>query len=338
MIRVLPESLQRTRELVDPALREVVDRLTPEVRRIVTYHLGWTDAGGRPAAAGGGKALRPTLALVCGEAAGGSVGDALPGAVAVELVHNFSLLHDDVMDHDTERRHRPTAWAVFGVGEAIVAGDALLTLALQHLVEDPAPERIRAASMLAGATAAMIAGQGEDLAFESRSDVSLADCLRMSGRKTGALLSCACSIGAVLSGAPEGAIRALGEFGSHLGLAFQAVDDVLGIWGEPERTGKPTFSDLRQRKKTIPVLAALEASPGRDGELRALLDGNGSPGEEDLVALVRHMEAGGARERTLERAARELELAVGCLDGAGLAEGPRRELEEIAGFVVSRER
>lgn len=337
MIRVLPDALGRTRELVEPELRSVTGRLVPEVRRIASYHFGWTDPEGRPTGSVGGKGLRPTLALLCAEGAGGAAQDALPGAVAVELVHNFSLLHDDVMDHDTERRHRPTAWSVFGVGEAIVAGDALLVLALELLVEDPRPERVRAASMLARATTAMIAGQGQDLAFESRSDVALADCLRMSGRKTGALISCACSVGAVLARAPEAVVSALGRYGSHLGLAFQAVDDLLGVWGDPERTGKPAFSDLRQGKKTIPVVAALEAADA-DGRLRALLDGGRPLREPDLLAAAELLEACGARERTIQRAEDELEAALGCLDEVGLAGGPRRGLEEIARFVVSRER
>src|SRR5207247_4013625 len=140
-------------------------------------HLGFADADGAPASGDGGKAVRPALAFLSAEAVGAPAEIGLPGAVAVELVHNFSLLHDDVMDQDRERRHRPTAWALFGVGPAILAGDALLTLAHEVLVTAPTARGVETSRALARATAAMIAGQGEDLGFESRLDVTVQECL-----------------------------------------------------------------------------------------------------------------------------------------------------------------
>src|SRR5204862_3943940 len=145
-------------------------RLAPEVRPVVEHHLGWLDGNGHQVVGGGGgKTLRATLALLSAEAVGASPVVALPGAVAVELVHNFSLLHDDVMDGDRERRHRPTVWALFDVGQAIVAGDALLALATELLLE---ADRADAARELTAGTAGMIRGQAEDIAFESRLDVT----------------------------------------------------------------------------------------------------------------------------------------------------------------------
>lgn len=336
MIRTLPAALSRARRLLAPALRDAVGRLTPEVRRVVAYHLGWTDAQGRPTEDDGGKAVRPALAILSAEAVGAPAERALPGAVAVELVHNFSLLHDDVMDGDPERRHRPTAWVLFGQGQAIVAGDALLALAHEVLIEPPRPERVRAASALAEATAAMIAGQAEDLSFESRPDVSIDECLAMCGRKTAALLSCASRIGAILAGADDGPVGALGAFGFHLGLAFQAIDDVLGIWGRPELTGKPQWSDLRQRKKTLPVVAALEGrGPGGD-RLRALL-GDGALSDEDLGLAARLVEEAGGREWAMAQADRQLGLALEALSGADVRPEAHRELVAIAEFITARE-
>ncbi len=336
MIGTVPSSLTRARGLLDPALREAVEGLGPELGRVVAYHLGLADAEGRPQGGGGGKALRPALAFLSAEAVGAPAGVALPGALAVELVHNFSLLHDDVMDRDRERRHRPTAWALFGVGNAITAGDALLAEAQRVLLDPPTPERVRAARELAAATARMIVGQAQDLAFESRLDVSFAECRRMSANKTGALLSCAASIGAVLAGAPEAATRALGGFGLHLGLAFQAVDDVLGIWGRPELTGKPVAGDLRQHKKTFPVAAALEARHPAALRLRELLT-NGHLSEEALAEAVRLVEEAGGRERTEEEAGRQLRLALRALERVPLEAGPREQLVELARFVAARE-
>jgi geranylgeranyl diphosphate synthase type I len=332
----VPSALLRARDLLGPALRDCVAALSPEIQRVVGYHLGFVDAEGLPSTGDGGKAVRPALALLSAQAVGSPAAVALPGAVAVELVHNFSLLHDDVMDHDLERRHRPTAWALFGVGNAIVTGDALMLLAQELLTDPSSPERSRAASVLAKATAAMITGQAEDLSFESRLDVSVEECLRMTAHKTGALLSCAASIGAILARADEAAVSALADFGLHLGLAFQAVDDVLGIWGHPEVTGKPVASDLRAHKKTLPVVTAL-ASTGEDRDRLFDLLSNGSLSEEAAALAADLVDRCGGKERTQTEAERQLDLALASLHRVPIESEPRGELEEIAAFVTARD-
>jgi geranylgeranyl diphosphate synthase, type I len=269
----IPEVLARSRRAVSPALSEAIERLAPEIRRLATYHMGWTDSGGNPVESPGGKGIRPTLAILGAEAAWAATDVGVPGGVGVELVHNFSLIHDDIIDTDTERHHRPTVWSVFGIGPAIVAGDALQILAHQLLLESPSGRGAAASAALADATAAMIAGQADDIAFESRRDVTVEQCMAMSGAKTGALLGCAASIGAILAGAPDATVGALRDYGRFLGLAFQAVDDLLGIWGDPTQTGKPAGSDLRQRKKSMPVVSALAAGGPDADELRALITG-----------------------------------------------------------------
>ena len=332
----LPAVLTRSRDLVAPALRDAIDGLSPEVRLVAGYHVGVLDADGRPTDAGGGKAVRPSLALLAAEAVGGDPHGALPGALAVQLVHDFSLLHDDVMDDDTERRHRPTAWTVFGVGAAILAGDALLALAHRLLLDDPTPRRIRAGQILADATAALIAGQGEDLAFETREVVTVDECLGMFGGKTGALLAASVAVGGVLGGADEPTVSRLAAYGSHLGLAFQAVDDLLGIWGEPTTTGKPTYSDLRQRKKSLPVVAALQAGGPRADELAGLLH-TPTLRDDDLAHVAALVEANGGRAFTEAEARRQLGLACDALDGLDLVPAARTELIDLAQFIVDRE-
>jgi geranylgeranyl diphosphate synthase type I len=337
----VPASLLRARELLQPALRRSIHGLAPELRTVVSYHLGFVDRDGRPAAGDGGKAVRPALAFLSAQAVGAGAEIALPGALAVELVHNFSLLHDDVMDRDLERRHRPTAWALFGVGQAIVTGDALLVLAHQLLLDAPSPERERASVALTRATGRMIAGQAEDLAFESRLDVTVDECLRMCAHKTGALLAYAASVGAILAGAREPVVAALEDFGLHLGLAFQAVDDILGIWGRPEATGKPVAGDLRSRKKTLPVVAALEAlsaAPGT-GEAERLVGflSDGRISEDDVIEAVSLVELGGGRERCMAEADRELQRALRSLARVELDPAARDELAELARFVTARD-
>ncbi len=263
---VASATLARAALLVAPALEDAVERLSPSLHAPVRHHL-----------AGGGKRVRAALSLVSAAAAGAAEEVGVLGAVAIELVHNFSLIHDDIIDEDAERRHRSTVWSEYGVGSAIIAGDALATLALQVLLDEPTPERVLAARRLVEATQLMIAGQADDMAFESRPSVTVEECLAMERGKTSALLSCAVSLGAILAGAPDATVQALGEFGSHLGTAFQAVDDLLGVWGEPSRTGKPVGSDLFQHKKTLPVSFALARTNERTEELRHLLETDLSP-------------------------------------------------------------
>lgn len=180
----LPPTVFTARELVDPALRAAVDRLSPYMARVVGYHLGWLDAGGREVGGGSGKALRSALALLSAQAGGAPAQHGVPAGVAVECVHNFSLLHDDIMDGDRERRHRPTAWTVFGSSAAILAGDALLTLAEEVLLEHGSPGGYWAGRCLTTATQRLIAGQAADLEFEQRDEVSLDESLTMASDKT----------------------------------------------------------------------------------------------------------------------------------------------------------
>jgi len=335
MTAVMPAGVETARDLVGPAIAAAVDRLSPDVRVVAAYHLGL--GGGSAGHGGGGKALRPALALLSARAARAAPDRGVPAAVAVELVHNFSLLHDDIMDGDTERRHRPTAWTVHGVGAAILAGDALLALAQDILLEDGAPQGLWAARCLSAAVLRLIAGQGADLAFEQRSDVMLAECLAMAGDKTAALMACACSIGAIHVGAPAGLAMGLAGFGAHAGLAFQLTDDLLGIWGAPEVTGKPVRSDLRARKKSLPVVAALTGGtvPGRD--LGALLARPDPLNEEELALAARLVEDAGGKRWTEDEAAAQLAAAEKCLAETEMPDDVRAEFAGIAEFITARQ-
>jgi geranylgeranyl diphosphate synthase, type I len=316
------DALARTGALVRPAIEEAVGRLDPELRTPALHHL-----------AGGGKGVRAALAVIGAAAAGGTERDGVLGAVAVELIHNYSLIHDDIIDNDDERRHQPTVWAAFGTGRAIVVGDALANLATQLLLEDPTPSRVRAAQLLSDATAGMIAGQADDMAFERRAAVTAEECLRMEEGKTGALLACASAIGGVLAGADDAVIKALLSFGLRLGMAFQAVDDVLGIWGEPAKTGKPVGSDLLAHKKSLPVvIARAGGDPGLDALLASELR------EADVLEAARRIEATGARDEVMAIADRALSEALEALESVPLVVGYRDELVSIARFVTERDR
>jgi geranylgeranyl diphosphate synthase, type I len=330
MTAVMPAGVETARDLVSPAIAAAVDRLSPDVRVVAAYHLG-LDGGGA------GKALRPALALLSARAARATPERGVPAAVAVELVHNFSLLHDDIMDGDTERRHRPTAWTVHGIGAAILAGDALLALAQDILLEDTAPQGLWAARCLSAAVHRLIAGQGADLAFEQRSDVTLAECLAMAGDKTAALMACACSIGAIHVGAPPGLAMGLAGFGAHAGLSFQLTDDLLGIWGAPEVTGKPVRSDLRARKKSLPVVAALTGETPQGRDLAALLARPDPLSEDDLVLAARLVEEAGGKTWAENEAAAQLAAAGKCLTETDMPDDVRAEFSGIAEFITARQ-
>ncbi|WP_228472658.1 family 2 encapsulin nanocompartment cargo protein polyprenyl transferase [Streptomyces cyaneochromogenes] len=333
--------LERVRASVDPELRAAVDSLPGSMRRIARYHFGWEHADGTPAAGNAGKAIRPALVLTAAAALGGPAAraSAVPAAVAVELVHNFTLLHDDLMDRDTTRRHRPTAWTVFGDADAILAGDALQALALRLLAEDTNPASAAAAARLADCVVELCAGQHADTAMEKRSpgDVALDEVLAMAEAKTGALLGCACALGALYAGAADEDVAALDAFGREAGLAFQLIDDVIGIWGDPSHTGKPAGADLAARKKSLPVVAALTSGGPAAAELAALYevpyDGEN---EEGVARTALAVERAGGRDWAqaqaadrMARAMQELARAVPDPEEAG-------GLLSLAEFVTRR--
>ena len=337
MTIAFPVALSETQQLVQPALRRALDALDPQTRARASYHLGWTGADGRPESGGGGKSLRPALALLSAQAAGADADVAVPGAVAVELVHNFSLLHDDLMDGDLSRRHRPTVWALWGPPSAILVGDAMLTLAHQVLLEIPGDTGPAASRLLAGSTQRLIRGQVEDVHFEGRADVTLDQCLEMAAGKTGALIAASCAIGAVLAGAPDRLVRALSDFGMQLGLAFQLVDDVLGIWGDPDVTGKPVLSDLRSRKNSLPVSYALSRGDHVSAELRAWLADGDCENEARLSLIAALVEVGGGRAWAEQEAERRVRDGVELLTTAGIPIEVRDELSAIGEFIVARQ-
>ncbi|MCX5612280.1 MULTISPECIES: family 2 encapsulin nanocompartment cargo protein polyprenyl transferase [unclassified Streptomyces] len=339
--------LERTRETVNPELRRTVESLPGSMRRVAMYHFGWEHADGTPAAGNAGKAIRPALVLAAaqalqghghghGQASGGQVGDAVRAAAAVELAHNFTLLHDDVIDKDTRRRGRATAWTVFGIPDAIITGDAMMALALRLLAEDPHPASAEASARLAACVIELCAGQQADCAFEQRAYVSLDECLTMATAKTGALLGCACALGALYAGAGPDEADAMDAFGREAGLAFQLIDDLIGIWGDPGHTGKPAGADLLARKKSLPVVAALTSGTEAGEELAALYAGPMSG--DDVRKAADAVDRAGGRDWAQAHAADRMGRAVQQLSRAVPDLGAAGGLLALAEFVTRRTR
>ena len=313
-------------------IAHVEDPHTQALYEMVRYHLGLDTDAPR------GKRLRPLLGLLAYDSLTGDHRAALPGAAAVELGHNFSLVHDDIEDRDVERRHRATLWTVWGVPQAINAGDTLFTLsrmALHRLTElGFSDAKVLALMRLYDETClALCEGQFMDIwSAEHDERLSIDFYFDMIGRKTAALIAASVQAGALLASDDEGVIEAYRGFGWALGMAFQLNDDVLGIWGDEQSTGKEP-SDLAKHKKTLPLIYALEkASPTDSRRLRELLRAT-ELGPGDLAEARTIMDGSGAREYTRHEARKQRDEALRRLEAAGIVQG--EALERLRLIVVS---
>jgi geranylgeranyl diphosphate synthase type I len=318
------ELLARYRDRIVDGLRAALSGQGP-LGDVLCYHAGLVDESGNPADALG-KLLRPALVLLTAEDLGGRLEDAVPAAVGLELVHEFSLIHDDVQDRDATRRGRPSVWSIWGVAEAINAGDLMQALAVRTALRaGPEPARL-----LVEATAEMIEGQSMDLDFEDRF-VSPEEVLAMIDRKTGALFRCAFELGGVCAGAGADLIELLRSLGRSIGRAFQIRDDLLGIWGDGEVTGKPVGSDVRRRKKSYPLaLGASRAAGGERVRLEAIYARDDLE-DGDVVWVVALLDRLGVRAR----AAAAVDAYVAEAKSAVAAVPFRSEARDLLGDLIT---
>lgn len=284
-----------------------------ELHQMLAYHLGWQGLGAGPD--NRGKRIRPLLVLLTAAAAGGDWPRALPAAAAVELIHNFSLIHDDIEDNSPLRRGRPTVWKTWGLAQGVNAGDtmfALANLAVLRLAETVSIQAAFEASRILQETCLKLTqGQYLDISFEGRSDLELPEYFHMIGGKTAALLSACGQLGALAAQAGQETRTAYGHFCWSLGLAFQAQDDILGIWGNAALTGKSIESDLLSGKKSLPVLYGLSLN---GPFARRWKQGALTPPE--ILDLACQLEAEGARSYTQTRADELTKEALASLDSA----------------------
>jgi len=327
----LPPVLQSMRSQITEALRGAFGELSPELRAVVDYHMGWRDAAGNPVDLPSSKGVRPGLALLAAAAADtNEIDSAVAGAVAVEALHNCAFLLDDVMDGDRYRRQRHTAWVIFGEGMSTLAGTALYVQGQIVLRNSGTPYRDRAIVRYQNTFATMLAGQAIDLQMEGANEISLSRCLLMTEQKTASLMSCATTLGAILAGGPDQTIGALRRYGECLGMAFQARDDLLGIWGEPHQTGgRPKGFDLRARKTTIPVAFALEAGGAAASKLRAILEGSDLD-EAKISTATKLVEECGGDAKTTEYASSKVHEALAEISNLNLTDEVRLGFEEVA--------
>jgi geranylgeranyl diphosphate synthase, type I len=319
-------------------LRLVQDRdpSTHGLYEMVRYHLALDGKN-----TNGGKRIRPLLGLLAYASIAGDHARALPGAAAVELGHNFSLVHDDIEDGDTERRHRPTLWTLYGVPQAINTGDTLFSLsriALHRLTELGFSDAkiLRLMRLYDETCLALCEGQYLDIATSESSEVMSVDAyFDMIGRKTAALIAASIEAGALLATDDEAVIARYRGFGWALGIAFQLNDDLLGIWGAEQATGKAA-SDVAHKKKTLPVIYAVEHAGPEDRARLVELYARAAPDQADLDEIVAILGRVGARDYTRDTARRYRDEALAELDAAGVVSpAARSRLEEIIVGVIS---
>ncbi|MSQ42109.1 MAG: polyprenyl synthetase family protein [Dehalococcoidia bacterium] len=334
------QRMERYRALASDEMRAVVGDGGAGLFGWMRYHLGWEDAGGRAGSAAPGKLMRAAGLLLATELVGGAAEPAAPAAAAVELVHNFSLLHDDIEDVSELRRGRAALWTLSGSAQAINTGDGMYTLArlaMHGLLDRGVEQRcvIEAMRELDEACLRLVEGQYMDLRYERDPAVTLDGYLAMASGKTAAMFAAPFAIGALLGGADGATVAAMREYGRHVGLAFQAVDDVLGIWGDPAVTGKPAGDDLRARKMTYPVLAAL-AAPGQGAVALARAYAQAPREEAELHVLGEQIVALGGRAATERFALDEERAALDALRVARLGAAAVADAEAYVRLAVGR--
>lgn len=321
------------REELRAAISSSADHGTPELHKMVTYQLGWTGENAGPKAEG--KQIRPLLVLLGTEAAGGDWQAALPAAAAVELIHNFSLIHDDIEDNSSLRRGRPTVWKNWGEAQAINTGDSVFALAnmsLMNLEKTLSADIAHQAGKLFHATCLHLTqGQHLDILFENRDMVSLEEYWQMVGGKTAALLAFSMEVGALCASVPDDIQSNYRDFGHYLGLAFQAQDDILGIWGNQDQIGKSNTGDLITGKKTLPVLFGL----AQKKEFYECWSA-GSINCEEASELSRMLEAEGGRDYAQNTADSLTDLALTALENAQPSGEAGDTLRELADKLLHR--
>jgi geranylgeranyl diphosphate synthase type I len=328
----------RYRDSIQDELKEIVNGTPPSLRNILRYHMGWENEKGYARQGKPGKFIRSILHLLSCQAVGGDTAQILPSAAAVEFIHNLSLIHDDIQDRSNERRGRPTVWKLWGNSQAINIGDfmfALASLALLKLRDNgvPGEEVVHSFHLLAQACEELCEGQYLDIEFENRVDITVDDYLNMIRKKTAALIAASTSMGAYLGKGGE-KVQYFHQFGEALGMAHQIRDDILGIWGMKESTGKSIEEDLRQRKKTLPVVYALRESKDK-AQLERLYSQRHIDGR-DVPLVVGILDQSGARDHAQNLVKQYCRRALEQLEASGVERNCQAPLKQITHFLAER--
>lgn len=335
--------LDQFTDKVDVVIRELIEQKAQFAFPMAGYFFGWLDEAGNPITGRKGKKVRPALALLTYEAITGSPERAMLLAASIELIHNYSLIHDDVEDRDMERRGRPTLWRIWGDGIALTAGSALHMVAFQAIDGIPdlsASVHVRLQQLLVQTCLDLCYGQHWDISFEKLPTVSLEMYLNMIRGKTGALIECCTHAAAILATDKADVITAYQNFGRALGAAFQVRDDFLNIWGDSAKFGKDTYSDLRKKKKSFPVTYTLDSLTGTDREKLAAIyaDTAHEMTDAEIEYSLELIAKANAFEHTSDVLQQHVQEALGWLDKTGIDNDAQTQLRVLTNYFASRER
>lgn len=308
---------------------------------IMQYHLGWLDEDLKQVDQYVGKRFRPTMCLLTYNALSGVYDKAIAAAASLELIHNFSLIHDDIEDLDPARRHKPTVWKVWGVPHAINIGDGMhvmANLAALRLIELNVTHSkiVDIMLILNRSVLKLCEGQYLDMSFEGKTDVTIDMYLEMVYRKTAALIEASTYIGAILATNDKKIAEHFKNFGRKIGIAFQIVDDIIGIWQQTENTGKPVASDIRNKKKTLPVLYAFENSTKENIKVLEETYKQDVLSDEDvdlILGVLDEVDAEGASQKIASKFKRE---ALEELNKTGIQNESMDMLRTLTDFLVDR--
>ena len=339
--RATSNILERYRPSIREALYENLAAYDSSPYDLIRYYMGWTNLSGDVAIGSEGKGLRPSLCLFSCEAVGGVANDAMPAAVALEFIHNFSLIHDDIQDKDEFRHGRETLWKIWGIPKALMAGNVLKVLSdhclMQLITRDIGFNRvICVVERLTEACLTMIEGQSLDIFYEGNYTVSLEEYFNMISRKTGALIQCSMEIGATIGTEDHNLIETLRDIGTSLGAMFQIRDDVLGIWGDENLTGKPVGADIKRKKESFPLVFALAKATKNQRELFFEIYKKEEIDDKDMHRVLDLMEDIGVRRRACELTLDYHGAAKKSLKDSGLNSTVQNEFENLFGFLLER--
>ncbi len=309
---------------------------------MMKYHLGWLDENFNEVKQYRGKRFRPTLCLLTYKALSGVYDKALPAAAAIELIHNFSLVHDDIEDMDEQRRHRPTVWKLWGIPHAINVGDgmhALAYLCALRLREVNVTDRkiVDVLQILNNTVMKLCEGQFLDMEYERIPNITINMYMDMIYRKTAALIEASVHIGSILATENQDVIKKFRLFGKNIGLAFQIIDDIIGIWEKEEKTGKPKASDIKNKKKTLPIIYSLEKSSKREKEfLTNVYQRKRKAKEDEISKILEILENSGAKDFSIEMAKKYERKALENLKTTGVKNSSIEKLKILTKFITSR--
>ncbi len=337
----LPSIFASYKPHIEKELKEILEGRKLPLYGMVKYHMGWEDKDGNEIEGSGGKYLRATLCLLASESLSGSFKKALPLAAAIELVHNFSLVHDDIQDDDSQRRHKPTVWSIWGKPQAINVGSAMRVMASLSVsrlsgIGIPCQDQLAALNILDENCLKMIEGQYLDIDYEKRENITTDQYLGMVEKKTAALIQAAMLMGSVINTGKK-IPKAFGELGFNLGLAFQIKDDVLGIWGNDKKTGKPKASDIRKKKKSFPVVFCLKNLSRKTREKFLAIYNKSEINGKDIESVLEFLKEADARKYSEDMALKYYQKALSCIERLPVDQAGKDHFIDISKFLVKRE-